>query len=77
MRDEQFVTTLCSTLKVPCEVLHFDTQNYAAEHKLSIEMAARELRYNEFERIRQSNGLDVIAVAHHQDDLRWLGHNPG
>lgn len=68
MRDEQFVTTLCSTLKVPCEVLHFDTQNYAAEHKLSIEMAARELRYNEFERIRQSNGLDVIAVAHHQDD---------
>ena len=68
MRDELFVTTLCSTLKVPCEVVHFDTQNYAKEHKLSIEMAARELRYNEFERIRHNNGLDVIAVAHHQDD---------
>lgn len=68
IRDEQFVTTLCSALKVPCEVVHFDTQNYAAEHKLSIEMAARELRYNEFERIRHDKGLDIVAVAHHQDD---------
>ena len=68
IRDEQFVTTLCSKWKVPCEVVHFDTRNYAEEHKLSIEMAARELRYKEFERIRNDKELDVIAVAHHQDD---------
>ena len=67
-RDEQFVADLCRTLGVPCEVVHFDTTAYAAEHKQSIEMAARELRYREFERLRQAHGLDVIAVAHHQDD---------
>ena len=67
-RDEQFVTDLCRMLGVPCEVVHFDTTAYASEHKQSIEMAARELRYREFERLRQAHGLDTIAVAHHQDD---------
>ena len=67
-RDEQFVADLCRTLGVPCEVVHFDTTAYAAEHKQSIEMAARELRYTEFEQLRQDHELDVIAVAHHQDD---------
>ena len=67
-RDERFVTELCHTLGVPCEVVHFDTLTYAAEHKVSVEMAARELRYREFERLRQAHGLDAIAVAHHQDD---------
>ena len=67
-RDERFVTELCHTLGVPCEVVHFDTLAYAAERKVSVEMAARELRYREFERLRQEHHLDVIAVAHHQDD---------
>ena len=67
-RDERFVTELCHALGVPCEVVHFDTLAYAAEHKVSVEMAARELRYREFERLRQEHHLDVIAVAHHQDD---------
>ena len=67
-RDERFVTELCHTLGVPCEVVHFDTPSYAAEHKVSVEMAARELRYREFERLRQAHDLDAIAVAHHQDD---------
>ena len=67
-RDEHFVTELCQALGVPCEVVHFDTTSYAAQHKLSIEMAARELRYREFERIRHERSLDAIAVAHHQDD---------
>jgi tRNA(Ile)-lysidine synthase len=67
-RDERFVTALCHTLGVECEVVHFDTLGYAAEQKVSVEMAARELRYREFERLRQAHGLDVIAVAHHQDD---------
>lgn len=67
-RDERFVTALCHTLGVECEVVHYDTLGYAAEHKVSVEMAARELRYREFERLRQAHDLDAIAVAHHQDD---------
>lgn len=67
-RDEQFVTALCHTLDVECEVVHFDTLAYATEHKISVEMAARELRYEAFERLRQAYGYDAIAVAHHQDD---------
>lgn len=67
-RDERFVTALCHTLGVGCEVVHYDTLGYAAEHKVSVEMAARELRYWEFERLRQAHDLDAIAVAHHQDD---------
>lgn len=67
-RDERFVTALCHTLGVECEVVHFDTLGYAAEQKVSVEMAARELRYREFERLRQAHDLEAIAVAHHQDD---------
>lgn len=67
-RDEHFTTRLCHALGVACEVVHFDTLAYAAECKVSVEMAARELRYQEFERLRQALHLDVIAVAHHQDD---------
>ena len=67
-RDEKFATVLCQGLGIPYEVVHFDTKEYAAERHISIEMAARELRYQKFERIRQAQGLDVIAVAHHQDD---------
>ena len=67
-RDEMFAVELCRSLHIPCEVVHFDTQGYAADQHISIEMAARELRYQEFERIRQVQGLDVVAVAHHKDD---------
>lgn len=67
-RDERFVAELCRKLGVRLDVLHFDTQKYASEQRVSVEMAARELRYREFERIRQAKGLDAIAVAHHQDD---------
>lgn len=67
-RDEQFVTELCQALGVQCKVVHFDTMAYATEHKLSVEMAARELRYEAFEHLRQTHGLNAIAVAHHQDD---------
>ena len=67
-RDERFVIDLCNALQVSCDVAHFDTRTYAEGHHLSIEMAARELRYREFERVRKTKGLDAICVAHHQDD---------
>lgn len=67
-RDEAFVRKLCDILSVPLEVVHFHTSDYAKEKGLSIEMAARELRYEWFENIRQKHGASYIAVAHHKDD---------
>lgn len=67
-RDEAFVRRLCEARGVPLEVVHFDTVAYAETHKISIEMAARTLRYDAFERLRREHGADVVAVAHHRDD---------
>lgn len=67
-RDEQFVRRLAERYGVPCHVAQFDTDAYASEKKISTEMAARELRYEWFEKVRQERGLDQIAVAHHRDD---------
>lgn len=67
-RDEAFVRKLCGALSVPLEVVHFQTSDYAKEKGLSIEMAARELRYGWFEDIRQKHEASYIAVAHHKDD---------
>ena len=67
-RDENFVCHLCNERNVLLHVVHFDTRTYAAEHRISIEMAAREMRYEWFEKLRQERGASVIAVAHHRDD---------
>ncbi len=67
-RDEQFCRQLCDTHHIPFHLIHFDTQTYAELHKVSIEMAARELRYRYFEQLRQDIGADDICVAHHRDD---------
>ena len=67
-RDESFVRNLCNNLNIPLHVIHFDTNEYAAQHQVSIEMAARELRYDWFEKLRKELKADVVAVAHHRDD---------
>ena len=67
-RDEEFVSQLCKTLKTPLHITHFNTSVYAAQNHLSIEMAARELRYEWFAKIKEEVKAKVIAVAHHQDD---------
>ncbi len=67
-RDENFVRDLCSALSVPLLVQHFDTVRVAGERHISIEMAARDLRYAWFENLRHERHAAVIAVAHHQDD---------
>lgn len=67
-RDEQFVVSLCEARGVVLHRAHFDTQEYAELHKMSIEMAARELRYHYFEQLRHDLGFDGICVAHHRDD---------
>ncbi|KIO76002.1 tRNA(Ile)-lysidine synthetase [Pedobacter lusitanus] len=67
-RDERFVSSLATQLEVPLYVTHFATKTYAAEHRVSTQMAARDLRYHWFEELRQQEAYDYIAVAHHQDD---------
>lgn len=67
-RDETFVRDLCQRLNVMLHVVEFNTTQYAKERGISIEMAARELRYDTFEKLRQERGAIAIAVAHHMDD---------
>ena len=66
--DEAFVRELCAQLGVVFHCVDFDTMDYARRNKVSIEMAARELRYDYFERLRLERGAATIAVAHHRDD---------
>ena len=68
VRDERFVRALAERLGVPLHVIHFDTNAYAVSHNVSVEMAARELRYDWFAKLRQECGAKVVAVAHHRDD---------
>ena len=67
-RDESFCVDLCRQLGVELHRAHFATREYAEAHKVSVEMAARELRYNWFEQLRKDIGAVGICVAHHRDD---------
>ncbi|WP_293788265.1 tRNA lysidine(34) synthetase TilS [uncultured Pedobacter sp.] len=67
-RDESFVALLARNFELPFYVTHFDTKKYAADNKISTQMAARDLRYNWFEEIRRREGYDYIALAQHQND---------
>ncbi len=66
--DERLVGELAKKYDAPLFKTSFDTADYALENKISIEMAARDLRYQWFEEIRASHHFDCIAVAHHRDD---------
>ena len=66
--DEAFCVDLCRQLGVELHRAHFATREYAEAHKVSVEMAARELRYSWFEQLRKDIGAVGICVAHHRDD---------
>ena len=66
--DEKFVTKWCKQQNVTLDVVSFDTHAYALAHKVSIEMAARNLRYDWFEKLRKKYDANAIAIAHHRDD---------
>jgi tRNA(Ile)-lysidine synthase len=68
LRDEDFVKSLCQTHDIPLHLIHFDTKEYATLHQVSIEMAARDLRYGYFHQLCQDIGASTICVAHHRDD---------
>ncbi len=67
-RDEAFVRDLCKQMNVELEVTDFDTLEYAHTHEVSIEVAARELRYRWFDEIARKHGCQAVCVAHHQND---------
>jgi tRNA(Ile)-lysidine synthase len=67
--DELFVQQTCQQLNIPFYSTKFNTANYAEEHKISTQMAARELRYNWFEEIKTTHHYHSIATAHHQNDV--------
>lgn len=67
-RDEAFVTHLCRTWNIPLHTTRFDTASHATRQGISVEMAARELRYAYFEQLRQRLQAEAVAVGHHRDD---------
>ncbi len=67
-RDERFCEQLCQQKNIPFHRIHFDTMIYAETHQVSVEMAARELRYRYFEQLRKDVGAAGVCVAHHRDD---------
>ncbi|TYB76427.1 tRNA lysidine(34) synthetase TilS [Bizionia myxarmorum] len=66
--DEDFVLELAEDLDVEVFIESFETETYAEENNLSIQMAARELRYNWFHELAEQLKFDYILTAHHADD---------
>lgn len=67
-KDEEFVQKLAQNYGVQCFSIQFDTLKYAQNKSLSIQMAARELRYHWFEELLQMYNFDYLLTAHHLDD---------
>lgn len=66
--DQSFCRQLADELNVAFHTINFDTAAYAAQHKISIQMAARQLRYQWFDQLSAEHGYTAIALAHHQND---------
>lgn len=67
--DEVFVRQQVLNHGVPFFTRRFETREHARVNGISVEMSARQLRYDYFEEVRVENGYDYIVTAHHQDDL--------
>ncbi|MTK54247.1 tRNA lysidine(34) synthetase TilS [Paludibacter sp.] len=66
--DEAFVKDFAEKWHIPFFSTSFDTKTFAKEKGISIEMAARDLRYDWFDVLKQEQNADAIAIAHHLDD---------
>ena len=66
--DEQFVSKLAKTMKKAFFVTHFDTVGHVNQHKVSVQMAARTMRYTWFDTILKENNISKLVTAHHGDD---------
>lgn len=76
--DERFVADACKAADVPFFVKKFNTRDYATANKLSIQAAARELRYAWFQELMSEERFTFLATAHHVNDsletvlLKWV-----
>ncbi len=66
--DALFIETHAKNLKIPFFTKTFDTKNFATLHKISIQIAARKLRYDWFYQLLETHKFDYILTAHHADD---------
>src|SRR5690606_15237284 len=66
--DEKFIKDYAQKKSIELFVTHFDTNKYVEEFKLSIQIAARRLRYSWFYELMEQNGFDFLLTAHHLDD---------
>jgi len=67
--DQKFIKLFCKGNDIPFHTIDFETQEYATKNVISIQMAARDLRYSWFEKIRIDNNYSCIATAHHKNDV--------
>lgn len=66
--DEHYVKSEAEKFKISSFFIQFDTENYSKENRLSIQLAARKLRYDWFQELLSENQLDYLVTAHHLDD---------
>lgn len=66
--DERFVVQHAEQMGIPCHIRHMETLEFAAQHRISTQMAARELRYAFFDELLQSGKYAGLATAHHATD---------
>ncbi|TRW24364.1 tRNA lysidine(34) synthetase TilS [Flavobacterium zepuense] len=66
--DETFIRSYASVNNIPIFVTNFNTKAFAQDNKVSIQVAARQLRYLWFNELLQEHGLDYLLTAHHLDD---------
>lgn len=66
--DQTFVQEYAATNEIPLFITQFDTEAFAKDYKLSTQLAARDLRYNWFYELLETENYDYILTAHHADD---------
>lgn len=67
-KDEKYAVDICNSMGIQCFVKRVDINSYSKEHKLSSEMAGRNVRYDFFEEILKKQGFNKIATAHNAND---------
>jgi tRNA(Ile)-lysidine synthase len=67
-KDEEYVIDICNRMGIKCFIKRVDINSYSEEHKLSSEMAGRNVRYDFFDEVIKKEGFNKIATAHNSND---------
>lgn len=67
-KDEEYVINICNSMGIQYFVKRVDINNYSREHKLSSEMAGRNVRYDFFQEVLEREGFNKVATAHNAND---------